>query len=236
MTVREFFGILRRRVLVLVVSVVVCVALAGVYVGVATKSYTADAQVFVASVTTSSDLDQSFNGSQFIDNRVASYAQLATSDQVTQAVISSLQLNLTPTKLADKITASVPLDTVVIDIAVSDESATESARIANAVAEQLVTTVQSLEAIGDDASPVKLSVVQHATKPSSPSSPQLVLDLVLGLIIGLALGVAIALLSSSGDAGGGHRGGSRRRSAGSPLAGTAPDDASGLSDTPSAVR
>ena len=61
--------------------------------------------------------------------------------------------------------------------------------MANAVGQQFSVLVNDLETPqGQTVSPVKVSVVEPATLPGAPVSPNKKLDLALGLLIGLALG------------------------------------------------
>src|SRR5690606_35645452 len=110
-------------------------------------------------------------------------------------VIDELDLNTTQSQLAANVSASSPLDTVLLDIAVSDTDRFRAAVVANAVARQLGRVVESLEpptAAGQ--SPVKATLIQQAEPPTAPASPQTKLNLALGAVLGLALGIGLAIL------------------------------------------
>jgi capsular exopolysaccharide synthesis family protein len=119
---------------------------------------------------------------------------------------------MTPEQLAARIEASVPLNTVLVDIAVTGDSAPEAARLAQGVTEQFVEYVTELEreaavargvpATDDDqggteaAEPqeaVALSIIHPAQEPDAPVSPKPALTLVLALLAGLVGGVALAV-------------------------------------------
>lgn len=195
MTLSEFLTVMKRSGWLVVATIVVFVVAGAIYVGTASKSYTAKAKV-IALTTSATSLEQSFDGSQFIANRIESYAELVDTDLVTRPVISSLSLGLTPNRLAGKISASVPLNTAVINISARDGSASRSADIANSVAAELVKIVADVDGSGGNA--IQLKVIQAATPPSAASSPQVVLDLVLAFVLGLAFGIAFALVRSAG--------------------------------------
>jgi capsular polysaccharide biosynthesis protein len=200
LTLHDFLAALRRSFWIPVATIVVCLAIAGIYLGTATKQYTATSEVFVAAgQTTSKTVDQS-NLSKFISDRVASYGRLATSDVVTKPVIQDLSLTVTPTDLSHKLSATIPLNTAVIEISAKDKSAAQAAKIANAAAVHLVSAVSDLESTQGTAatSPVKLTVVQSATPPTSPSSPKTTLTIALALVIGIALGIAGVLMRGPG--------------------------------------
>jgi capsular polysaccharide biosynthesis protein len=174
------------------------VTLAGLLVALGTvlvtpPTYQATAQVFVASV------DGSTSGSQFVHQRVTSYPEVADSRTVLAPVIEQLGLSDSFSDLRKQVSATNPVDTSQIDIAVTDGDASRAAQIANAVAERFGTAVEELEHPGDGASPVSLTVTDPATVPTSPISPVPTLLLPLGLIVGLALGAAAAIVRSRWD-------------------------------------
>jgi len=162
--------------------------------------YRATSSVFVSSPRgeTTSELVQGFT---FTEKLVQSYAQLATMPAVLQPVIDQLELDTTPTALASRVSASTPLNTVIIEVTVVDRSAEQSAAIANAITRSLATTGQELAPQGPAGSPsVTLETVSTAQPPARPFSPNTPLIVVTGLLLGLGLGVAYAVLRDMLDA------------------------------------
>lgn len=139
-------------------------------------------------------------GNTFTQARVQSYAETADTPIVLQPVIDSLGLQVTAGELAESVEATADVDTVLLTITATSPSPVESAAIAQAAADSLVTTIENLETTGEDAaSPVKLSVVTPAIAPESPSTPNTRMYIALGLSLGLMFGLAIALLRSALD-------------------------------------
>jgi capsular polysaccharide biosynthesis protein len=174
------------------------VALAGLLVALCTvlftpPTYQATAQVFVASV------DGSTSGSQFVNQRVTSYPEVADSRTVLAPVIEELGLSDSFSDVRKAVTATNPVDTSQIEIVVADGDAGRAAQIANAVAERFGTAVEKLEQPQEGASPVSLTVTNPATVPTSPTSPAPALLLPLGLIVGTLLGAAAAIVRSRLD-------------------------------------
>ncbi|WP_369136683.1 YveK family protein [Modestobacter versicolor] len=167
--------------------------LALVVVLVTPPTYQATAQVFVASV------DGGTSGSQFVNQRVTSYPQVADSRTVLAPVMDDLDLTESFADLRKRVSATNPVDTSQIEIVVTDGDAGRAAQIANAVAERFGTAVEELEQPGVGASPVSLTVTNPATVPASPISPVPTLLLPLGLVVGLALGAAAAVVRSRLD-------------------------------------
>ncbi|WP_251150056.1 polysaccharide biosynthesis tyrosine autokinase [Cellulosimicrobium sp. Marseille-Q4280] len=193
MDLRDYVALLRKR-WVSIALIAVTGAGCGVLASLATTAtYEARAQVFVSvrGSDTTSDLLQ---GSNFTVRQVKSYTELVTSPRVLEPVVEELGLTDDAASLAARVRAESPLDTVLIDVTATDESPQLAAAIANATAGSLADVVGELEtpAAGGD-SPVQISTVRTATVPSSPSSPNVTLNLALGLVVGLALGVGLAV-------------------------------------------
>ena len=197
MSIGEFLNALRRRRTLVAVLLLLPLLLAALFTLTREKTYEATAQAFVSTPSSVAVPDQALEGSQFAQDRAGSYALLARTETVTGPVIDSLGLDLTPQQLAEEISTSVALDTVVIDITVADASAQRAADIADAVGEQLVTAVGGLEAQAGAVSPVVVTLVQPAGVPASPAGPSWLLVLGLGLVAGAALAVCAALVAES---------------------------------------
>ncbi|MDO5499302.1 MAG: polysaccharide biosynthesis tyrosine autokinase [Propionibacteriaceae bacterium] len=186
-------GVLRRWV-----TVLLTLALAvGVAVGVSLAlpvRYRALTTVFVS--TTGQDL---YAGGSFARDRVKSYAQAIPMPMILEPVISALDLELTSDELAKRVSTSVPLDSVLIDISVADTDPQRAAEIADAIAEEFSAAVPRLENPDEQTSPVTVSVLRSATVPTEPFSPNIPRNILAGLAIGLALGVVLAAIREQSD-------------------------------------
>jgi capsular polysaccharide biosynthesis protein len=193
MELRDYLLALRRYWTTWVGVTVAALVVALGVVLISPPSYQATAQVFVAS------LGEGTSGSQFVNQRVTSYPDVARSSAVLGPVIEELGLTESVAQLRSRVSASNPAETSQIDIAVTDADAERASVVANAVAEQFGGVVELLEKPGTDAAPVELTVTDPATVPSSPVSPAPGLLLPLGLMVGLALGAAAAVVRSRVD-------------------------------------
>jgi succinoglycan biosynthesis transport protein ExoP len=187
----EYLDILRRRWLSVLIIVLMTLALASAVTLAMPKKYTATTRLFIAVAGVSAtDLAQ---GSNFAEKQMASYAEVAASPLVLAPVISQLGLATTPKELAESIEATVPVRTVILEIAATDLDPTRAEQIANAIGEQLK------KAATDYLSPQKPEAVQVTTiapaeVSDGPSSPKVLQNLGLGLILGLLLGLGVAVL------------------------------------------
>jgi capsular exopolysaccharide synthesis family protein len=191
---RDYIQIIRRSWILIVAITLAGVLVAGVASLLMKPTYTASTSVFFAIQTNGSSAGDIQAGATYVQNQVKSFAEVATTDLVLQEVIDDLNLDETVASLSKRVTATAPLDTVIIQIAVEDGSPTRAATIANAIGDQLTSAVGDLTETSEGASPVKASIVAPALEPQEATSPNIRLNLALGLLVGLALGVGIAVL------------------------------------------
>lgn len=205
---RDYIRILRQS-WVLIVSLTLLGLAAGVLLSISqTPTFNSSAKVFV-STSNGGTIGEIQQGSAFTQQRVKTYADLATTPIVLLPVIAELQLDVTGEELARDVTAAILPDTTLIEITVVDEDPALAAEVATAISESLTTVVESIETTGTGeadsdgepvtASPVRLTLVQHAAVPQRPVSPNVPLNIVLGGLIGLVLGVGGAVLRETLD-------------------------------------
>lgn len=158
------------------------------------REYTSETQFFVSTgdPTTTSE---AFQGGQFSQERVGSYARLLTGESLAERVIDRLQLDREPGELASAITASAVADTVLIDVTVTDRSPELTREIAAALGSEFVELVGELESAGGSGgSLVRVAVTDAPKVPADPSSPRTTRNVALGVLVGLVIGAGIAIL------------------------------------------
>lgn len=195
--------ILRRRWRVVAASVVLGALASLALTWQMSESYRAEAQLFVAIAPGSTDdsAGSLSEASYVVANRVPSYPGLVTSPRVLGPVIDELGLDTTPAELAGRVAAQVPPGTALVEVYADADSAEESAELANAVADQLVEVVETLDRPRPDGDPVvRLTPTRDAVAPDAPRSPVPAINLGAGLVAGLLLGAGGALLRDTLDA------------------------------------
>jgi capsular exopolysaccharide synthesis family protein len=200
MTIREYLSVVRERWVVTVLALLVGLAGGAAVFFLRPQEYTATLTMYVSSQ--GADTTQAaFQGAQLSQDRVASYTELLVGPRVTSDVIRRLKLPETSTELADKMTATSKLDSVLLDVTVTDPSAQRATDIANAVGDVFPDLVAELERpTTPGVQPaVAVRVVQPALVPTQPSSANLPLTLTLGLLAGLVLGIGGALARNALD-------------------------------------
>ena len=195
MTLTEYLRVIRQQWWLVLLLTALALGGAAAYTFTVTPTYTASTKLFISVSTNGRDVADLSSGSTFTQQRVKSYADIVTSAAVLDEVIGELHLPYTTTELAQEITADSPLDTVLLQVSVTDTAPTRAAGIANALATAFPRFVDALETPRNGTtSPVKVSVTQPADVPEAPVSPKVPLNLALGLLVGLGLGVGAAVL------------------------------------------
>ncbi|WP_338024643.1 polysaccharide biosynthesis tyrosine autokinase [Bifidobacterium aerophilum] len=197
-TVMDILHAVRKHVVAMIVVFVAVFAAVCAYTVLTPPKYTSTAQAFATYRSDSANSQDNFNSinsaGTYISNQIKSYPTLATTESVLQPVIDDLGLSMTVDQLAAELSVTNPTDTAFVNVSATDGDARQSAAIANAVADSLKTVVEESIYSSDQKSPVMLTVVQQAQEPTSPSSPNVKMNLALGIAVGLVLGVIVALL------------------------------------------
>lgn len=197
MELRDYLRILYANWVLILGTALLGVAAAATFSYLATPAYEAETRAYVSVRTETQASGDLLQGSNFAQQNMATFAELATTESVLTPVAEELELDRSEAELAEQVDVTAPADSTLLNIKVTDEDPGLAADIANEVGTQLRMLVEEeLESReGDEEeSPVQINTVQSASAPSDPVSPQILVNLFLGLLLGLAVGVAIAIL------------------------------------------
>src|SRR5699024_5198081 len=195
MELREYLLILRKYWVLVVVTTVLGV-IAGIGLSfLMTPEYQSKTQLYVSVRSDGGSTGDLVQGANFSRQIVNSYVTVVNSSAVLDPVAEELQMGISGAALSNRITASSPSESALIDITAASSSPEEAATIADKVGESFKNVVQTqLEPEANGVSPVKLTTTERASVPNSPVSPNYLVNIVLGLLIGLAAGYGVAIL------------------------------------------
>lgn len=200
MTIDDFLRIVRERWLAVVAGLLIG-ALAGLLFGLFSPAYyTASTTLYVYSPSGDST-DAAYQGSLVSQQRVSSYAELVTSEDVTDDVIARLGLRETSPELAKQLSASSASDSVLIDLSATDGDPARAALLANTVATSFIAVVNDLEKPSTPGAQQQVFVrqVRPAKAPVESGNPSVLVTTAVGGVLGLALGVVAAVVLSALD-------------------------------------
>jgi non-specific protein-tyrosine kinase len=139
--ISKYYRTLRENVLLIVACVVVCVAAAGIYVAVAPRTYTAQAELLVSPAPSS---DNTLFGLPVLHatadptRDVLTAATLVTTTQVANAVIDQLNLHTTPGEVLQHITVTPIAQSNLLAVQATASTPEGAQKLANAFATQVV--------------------------------------------------------------------------------------------------
>ncbi|MBT2484990.1 MULTISPECIES: polysaccharide biosynthesis tyrosine autokinase [unclassified Microbacterium] len=197
MELRDYVRILHRNWILILILLILGLAGGAGYAAMQEPKYVASTQMYVSVRTEGAATGDLVQGTTFARQMVASYVDVVSTALVLEPVIEELDLDTSVAGLSSRVSATSPLDTVLIDVTVTDADPEQAAAIANAVAASFQDAVQNtLEqpAAEGAVSPVQINVTEPAVAPSVATSPNTRMLTILGGILGLALGLGIAVL------------------------------------------
>lgn len=194
MNLQDFSKLLRTRWMSILVATLVTVLGSVAITLLTTPLYQANTRLFVAT-TAGSTLAETYQGNRSSQERVVSYVELLMGETIAQRTIDKLGLDMNAATLQEHVKASAKLDTVLIDVAVLDESAVRARDIANTLSDEFVTMVRELETPEDGAAAdTRVVVEQRASVADRPVVPKVARNISIGLALGIIIGIGIALL------------------------------------------
>lgn len=195
MTLRDFLRLTRRRLGTIIACTVLGTMVAAALLMLLPTHYTSQATAYVrVSVprsSSSADSNAYFNASQLAAQKVKAFVPLFTSETVAQAVITQLDLAVTPNDLAADLSASNAADSLTIDVTATGDSPEQARQIADAVVTQSAAQVRRLEGAS---SPVQVVMMAPASLSQVGRTPSPLKYLAAGILAGLLIGYLIALV------------------------------------------
>jgi len=191
---RDYLRVFRDRWRLVTLVVIVALGLAGGVTAVTRKTYTASAQVLVTSSTTGDALTAA-QAAVFVQSQMTTFAAIIGSPDVLHGIQRDLGGGLNDAQLKSMLTADAPSGQTLINIHASDSSASQAAAIANSAARAFITAVETYSTPKGTSTPtIQLFTTDPAVQPTSPSSPNTLVNVLAGLFIGLLLGISLAVL------------------------------------------
>ncbi len=196
MTLLDILRICGRSWRLLVALVLMGGAAGAAVAAFTTPVFRADTQLFISVRSAGEAASELVQGNSAAQQKVTSYVEVVQSASVLQPVIDELDLPTDVAELAERVSASSPANSVLLDISALDEDPELAVRIATAAAEHF-SDVVTTDLDGTEAgapSLVRVNTIQPAVVPDAPASPSYPQDVALGLVGGVALGLALVLL------------------------------------------
>lgn len=149
--------------------------------------YTSTTRIYVVSRSSDTSLtNQDLQAGSYLVN---DYKEVITSSEVLSSVIDQEKLSMSTGELSKEIAVTIPTDTRVISIAVTDTDAQRACDIANTVREVAAEKIKAVTKVDD------VTTLESATKPSHPSSPNVKENAAIGALAGVFLAIVGILVA-----------------------------------------
>ena len=193
---QDYLRILRKGWVWIAASVVIAIVAAAAVIVVTTPQYASSTRLFVTTPVVGRRTGRCLPGQPVHPAAGALLRRHHRERPARQSrVIEANGLDDEPTALANQVSARVLPDTVLLDITVTDPSPEDAQALAAAYADEFVVLVSEIEQPPSGGDPlVSASVVNSASVPGAPVSPQPVRTLTLAAILGLLVGIGIVVL------------------------------------------
>nr|WP_285842037.1 Wzz/FepE/Etk N-terminal domain-containing protein [Ureibacillus chungkukjangi] len=189
-SLQDIFKIIKKRLVHIVSITIIAALIAGVIsFFLLTPIYQASTQILVNKEST----DQQAIQTQDIQANlqlINTYNVIIKSPAILSKVIDTLDLNLTPTELTNKITVASQDNSQVVNVSVQDENPAIAVEIANTTAEVFQQEIRELMNVDN------VNILSPAVLSDNPSpvKPNKMLNVAIGVVIGLMLGLGLAFL------------------------------------------
>jgi capsular exopolysaccharide synthesis family protein len=207
--VRDYLRAIRGHWWMLAAAVALAEAVAALVTYYTPPQYATSMTFFIG--TPNRGVIDAYQGTLLSQQRVKSYATVLSGDRLAAVVAQQSGIGLSPGEIQGRITAEPVPDTVLLRATVTDGSKTRAKRIADVVATEFTTMVESLEtppaatdagggASGAAGNPtVKVEIIAGPQLNLTPVSPRPARNLGLATVLGLLLGAGMAVLREMTD-------------------------------------
>jgi len=178
----------KRKVLIALVAIVTGVVAFAYSSFIVKPEYTSTTRIYVVNRNQGDKTGLTNQDLQAGSYLVKDYREIILSQDVLEKVATDLKLDLPSKGLASKIKVTVPADTRIVSISVTDRAPEEASRIANSLREVAAQKIISVTRVSD------VTTLEEARPATSPSSPNIRRNTMIGFLAGAVVMIVAVLL------------------------------------------
>ena len=178
----------KRKVLIALVAIVTGVVAFAYSSFIVKPEYTSTTRIYVVNRNQGDKPGLTNQDLQAGSYLVKDYREIILSQDVLEKAATDLKLDLPPKGLASKIKVTVPADTRIVSISVTDRAPEEASRIANSLREVAAQKIISVTRVSD------VTTLEEARPATSPSSPNIRRNTMIGFLAGAVVMIVAVLL------------------------------------------
>lgn len=185
---REIFGMLKKRWLMILSITMVSVIVAVVVSFFLLSPVYESSSTLLVSYKQNQDTVMTYNDLTMSQKLVNTYSEIIKSRSISEEVLKKLDLDLTPDQLSEKISVSKVNDTEIIRVKVQDEDPAVAALIANTVSEAFKKEVKSIMTVDN------VSTIDTAVAPENPVKPNKMMNVAIAGVLGVMVSVGLVFV------------------------------------------
>ena len=178
----------KKKLLILLVAIVAGAAAFAYSSFVVKPEYRSTTRIYVVNRNQSDKPGLTNQDLQAGTYLVKDYREIILSQADLEKVVADLGLNINAKILAKKIQVTVPADTRIVSISVTDRAPEEASRIANSLREVAAQKIISVTRVSD------VTTLEEARPATSPSSPNIRRNTMIGFLAGAVVMIVTVLL------------------------------------------
>ena len=196
---KELFEIFWSKKLHIILIVLILMVIGLIYtIGFTTPMYTSSTTLVLATAGNNQEQSQETNSITTNDvtlnsKLVSTYSELVKSKNVLRQVISNLNIDVKEEALRKNVTVTAVKDTELIEISVTNQNPTYSAKIANEIAKVFTEKVAEIYNINN------VHIVDEAEVANSPSNINHARDILIFAFIGIVIAAMYVLIANMLD-------------------------------------
>ena len=196
---KELFEIFWSKKLHIILIVLILMVIGLIYtIGFTTPMYTSSTTLVLATAGNNQEQSQETNSITTNDvtlnsKLVSTYSELVKSKNVLRQVISNLNIDVKEEALRKNVTVTAVKDTEIIEISVTNQNPTYSAKIANEIAKVFTGKVAEIYNINN------VHIVDEAEVANSPSNINHARDVLIFAFIGIVIAAMYVLIANMLD-------------------------------------
>ena len=185
---REIFGMLRKRWLMIASITLSAAILAGVLSFFVLKPQYEASTTMIVSYKQNQEALMDYSQLQMSQKLATTYSQIIKSNRIADAVIEKLELDLSAEELNKKISVSQVESTEIFKITVKDNDPELAALIANTEADIFKQEINDMMKVDS------VSTIDVAKVPESPVAPNKVMNIAIATVLGMMVSVGLVFV------------------------------------------
>ena len=190
MDIKQIISLIIKHIWKIIIVTIIC-GIVGYVISsyVLVEKFESSSLMYISSnKNEASGEDLTYNEYNLNIKLVNSYSALCKTDKILNKVLSETGLNITLGHLSNMISVNSVNNTEIIEIVVKDENPEIATIIANAVAVVFTREIPSIIKMD------KVQIIDYATVPTAPVSPDIRMNTLIAMLVGLFLSVLIVFL------------------------------------------